>query len=238
MTTHTLQGRTEQELIWWKRRDFVSAAAIWVSTQALGVHAEQRSNVVSQTGDVLVNGKKREPNQSIQVGDSIHTGPGSALVMVMGKEAFQLRANTKITLEGRSDNAVIQTLRIIQGGVVSIWGKGEQRHISTPTMVAGIRGTGVYTEVLENQDSRSYFCTCYGSVTLEAGTDKKFSSTSYHEAFWGEPRAVRGRYLTPAKMLNHADEELEYLAQLVQQKTAWQIAGFKSGSKAYQDTTY
>jgi hypothetical protein len=238
MTNHTLQDRTEQELLWWRRRDFMSAAAIWASSLALGVHAQPRSNVVSQTGDVLVNEKNREPNQSIQVGDSIHTGPGSGLVLVMGKNALQLRANTKITLEGRSDSAIIQTLRIIQGGVVSIWGPGEQRRITTPTMVAGIRGTGVYTEVLENQDNRSYFCTCYGSVALEAGTDKKFSSTSYHEAFWGEPKAVRGRYLTPAKMLNHADEELEYLAQLVQQKTAWQIAGFKSGSKAYQDTTY
>jgi hypothetical protein len=33
--------------------------------------------------------------------------------------------------------------------------------------------------------------------------------------------------LTPANAINHTDEELEYLARLTGQQTAWQIAGHK-----------
>jgi hypothetical protein len=223
-------GYSKSEHLHWSRRDILIAASTWAGAQALSVQAEGRSNIVSQTGDVLVNDKMLAPHQSIRAGDRISTGPGSALIVVMGKDAFQLRANTQVTFEGHADGVIVQTLRIIQGGVVSIWSKGDEpKRITTPTMVAGIRGTGVYTEVFEKQDNRSYFCTCYGSVELTAGTDKKLSSTSYHEAFWAEPQPKKGKYLTPAKMLNHTDSELENLAQWVQQQTAWQITGFKSG---------
>jgi hypothetical protein len=38
-----------------------------------------------------------------------------------------------------------------------VWGKGTTRKIVTPTLTAGIRGTGVYTEVLPDQNRRTYF---------------------------------------------------------------------------------
>ena len=40
-----------------------------------------------------------------------------------------------------------------------------------------------------------------------------------------EPR--NGRSLSPAQALNHTDEEPVFLARLVNQRTAWQIAGRK-----------
>ena len=46
-------------------------------------------------------------------------------------------------------------------------------------------------------------------------------------SFWGEPEARNGRFLTPARAINHTDEELEFLAQLVDQRTAWQVLGRK-----------
>lgn len=39
-----------------------------------------------------------------------------------------------------------------------------------------------------------------------------------------------GRLLTPAGAINHTDDELEFVAGLVQQRTAWQIAG-RTGAK-------
>jgi hypothetical protein len=122
---------------------------------------------------------------------------------------------------------VVSVLRLLTGAVASVWGKGSNRQILTPTLTAGIRGTGVYTEVFEAQNMRSYFCNCYGVVDMGAGPDKVLSSSSYHQAFWGEVEAKDGRFLTPAKAINHTDEELEYLARLVDQRTAWQIMGKK-----------
>jgi hypothetical protein len=62
---------------------------------------------------------------------------------------------------------------------------------------------------------------------MSAGADAVTSRASYHQAFWGEVQPRNGRMLTPAKAINHTDEELEYLARLVNQRTAWQIAGKK-----------
>ena len=64
-------------------------------------------------------------------------------------------------------------------------------------------------------------------VDLEASTERKLVQAQYHDAHWGEPIARNGRLLTPAPQLNHTDEELEYLARLVNQRTAWQITGRK-----------
>jgi len=49
----------------------------------------------------------------------------------------------------------------------------------------------------------------------------------YHQSFWAEPAPRNGRLLTPAGAINHTDEELEFLASLIGQRTAWQIAGRK-----------
>lgn len=232
MTQHHLQNCDEENILWFQRRSFLQSAAVWLGTGgASAVFADAKSNVVSSHGDVLVNGKPLLKGQAIYAGDAVNTGPQSGLVVVMGTSAFQIRPNTKLVFDGNVSTYLISALRLINGAVVSVWGKGKDRSIVTPTLVAGIRGTGVYTEVLEQQDNRSYFCTCYGSVELKAGTDKTISTTEYHEAFWAEPSAKAGKFITPAKMLNHSDEELEYLAKLVDQKTAWQI----SGSKLHQE---
>jgi hypothetical protein len=67
-------------------------------------------------------------------------------------------------------------------------------------------------------------------VQLVAGDDNVLSRSEYHEAFWGEVAPKEGRYLTPAQAINHSDEELEFLAALINQLTAWQISG-KKGTK-------
>ena len=114
--------------------------------------------------------------------------------------------------------------------MVSVWGKGSSRSIVMPTLTAGIRGTGVYAEVFADQDNRSYFCNCYGTVDMESNGEKVLSQSNYHQSFWGEVAPRDGRRLTPANAINHSDEELEFLAGLVDQRTAWQIAG-KRGVK-------
>jgi hypothetical protein len=59
------------------------------------------------------------------------------------------------------------------------------------------------------------------------GRDSTLSQADYHQAFWGEVEPKEGRFLTPAKAINHTDEELEILARLVNQQTAWQRLGKK-----------
>ncbi len=228
MTQHILQGRSEEEVLWFQRRSFVTAAAAWTAMGGYSAaHAQQRSNVVELLGDAQVNGSRLTPQTIIQTGDRLETGPGSNLIFVVGNASFQVRQNSRLTVErGASLNAV-SVLRLLTGAVASVWGKGSNRQIVTPTLTAGIRGTGVYTEVRPQQNFRSYFCNCYGTVDMAAGADRILSRADYHQAFWGEAAPVNGKLLTPAGAINHTDEELEVLARLIEQRTAWQIMGKK-----------
>ncbi len=228
MPQHHLQGRREDEVLWFRRRGFLQAAAGWTSMGGFAsAWAQRRSNIVELRGDAQVNGTRLLPQSFIQTGDAIETGPDSHLVFVIGNSAFQVRRNSRLVVErGASLNAV-GVLRLLTGAVAGVWGKGASRQIVTPTLTAGIRGTGVYTEVFPQQALRSYLCNCYGVVEVGAGPERALSRAEYHQAFWGEPEPRNGRFLTPARAINHTDEELEHLAQLVDQRTAWQVLGRK-----------
>ncbi len=231
MTQHVLQNRTEDEVLWFQRRSFIKAAAAWTAMGGYpAAQAQTRTNVVEMVGDAFVNGVRLRPEQMVQTGDLVETGPGSNLIFVMGNSSFQVRQNSRLLLERGGSISAVGLLRLLTGAVASVWSKGSNRQIITPTLTAGIRGTGVYTEIFANQNGRSYFCNCYGTVALDSGTDKAVSQASYHQAFWGEVEPKAGRYLTKAPAINHTDEELEKLAGLMKQRTAWQISG-KKGTK-------
>jgi hypothetical protein len=187
--------------------------------------AQQRSNVVEFVGDVMLNGQRMRPEQIVQTGDDILTGPASRLVFLIGNAAFHVRQNSRLRVERGSTLNTASLLRLLSGAVVSAFGPGSNRSIVTPTLTAGIRGTGVYTEIMADQGGRTYFCNCYGTVDMESNGNKAVSVSSYHQSFWGEVQPRGGRFLTPAPALNHTDEELEFLARLIGQRTAWQIVG-------------
>jgi hypothetical protein len=215
-------------MLWFQRRSFLQAAAAWTAMGGAALaQAQMRSNIVEISGDATLNGERLTPQHTIQTGDSVATGPNSSLIFVLGSSAFHLRQNTMMTVDRGASLFAVSLLRLISGAVVSVWGKGTKRLIVTPTLTAGIRGTGVYTEIFASQEGRSYLCNCYGEVEVKAGGDQLISRSSYHQSFWGEVAPKGGRMLTPANAINHTDEELEFLANLVGQRTAWQIAGHK-----------
>ncbi len=239
MTQHLLQGRQEKELLWYQRREVLKAAAAWVAMGGLpAALAQQRSNIVQLTGDATINGTRLSPQQQIQTGDEIQTGPGSDLVFVIGNASFQVRQNSRLAVERGNTLNAVSLLRLLTGAVASVWGKGVNRSIVMPTLTAGIRGTGVYSEIFADQGDRNYFCNCYGTVDMNAGNEKQVSQADYHQAFWADATARDGKFLSPARALNHSDEELEFLAGLIAQRTAWQIAGRKGTKDGSGRMTY
>ena len=239
MTQHLLQGRQEKELLWYQRRDVLKAAAAWVALGGLpAAMAQQRSNIVQLTGDATLNGARLSPEQPIQTGDEIQTGPGANLIFVIGNASFQVRQNSRLAVERGNTLNAVSLLRLLTGAVASVWGKGVNRSIVMPTLTAGIRGTGVYAEIFADQGDRNYFCNCYGTVDVGAGNEKRVSQADYHQAFWADATAQDGKFLSPARALNHSDEELEFLAGLIDQRTAWQIAGRKGSRDGSGSMTY
>lgn len=223
-TRHQLEGLHDDNVLWMRRRETLQGAAALLAAGTAGA-AWARGNIVTLIGDARLNGARLSLNDTIQTGDTVETGPGAMLVFTVGNSAFHLRQNTRMSLQrGRTLN-LVSALRLLTGALVSVWGRGERRQIATPTLTIGIRGTGVYTEA--RPDGRTYFCNCYGTVDLSAANTRLTSRADYHQSFWAEPDLPADRRLRPAQAINHTDEELEFLAALVQQRTRWNELGYK-----------
>lgn len=227
---HELVDVQAREVGWMQRRDFLSAAAAFVAAGGAGAaFAQQRSNIVQLVGDALLNGRPLRQQDVVQSGDSLQTGPGALLVFVVGGTAFHVRQNSQLTVERGDSINTISVLRMVTGAVASVWSRGGNRQIVTPTLTAGIRGTGVYTEVQPQNANRTYFCNCYSQVQLVAagGGEQALSNAEYHQSFWVEAQPVESRLMRPARAINHTDEELETLARLVGEVPTWQALGRK-----------
>ena len=61
---------------------------------------------------------------------------------------------------------------------------------------------------------------------MHSGTNTIHSKSVYHQAYWADGRDD-GAALNAAQFINHADEEVEFLARLAGEKTAWQRSGIK-----------
>jgi hypothetical protein len=166
-------------------------------------------------GDVRINGVSAKEGMEVKGGDVITTGAGSEVVFVSGKDAFLIRANSRVVVEGTLGALVISGLRLITGAVLSVFTPGERKTLRTATATIGIRGTAVY---LEAEESRTYICTCYGEAEIISTADpsaREIVRTTHHE----QPRYVMATgapvMLMGAPVVNHTDAEVTMLESLV-----------------------
>lgn len=165
-------------------------------------------------GDVRVNGRAAAVGQLVRAGDIIETGVHSQAVFVVGRDAYLLRAGSRLETVGRE--MLIDALRIVTGKLLSVLGPGARR-IETPSATIGIRGTGIYVEA---EPERTYVCTCYGIADIQANDKpevRETVETKHHD----QPRYVYGKSMPSIKMIdsapviNHTDAELTMLEALV-----------------------
>jgi hypothetical protein len=161
-------------------------------------------------GTVSVGGRPAGVGTAVKLGDRIATGPGSRAVVVVGSDAFLLRADTIIEVAGRG--GVLADLRVSSGKLLSVFAK-KPVAIKASIATLGIRGTGAYVEV---EPASVYFCLCYGEALVEGpGMEPKRVKTTHHEqplllrGDGGAMRADRGPFR------NHSDDELVMLEALV-----------------------
>jgi hypothetical protein len=165
-------------------------------------------------GEVRVNGRPAASGFLIRPGDVIETGARSQAVFVVGRDAYLLRAGSRLETVGRE--MLINTLRVVTGKLLSVLGPGARR-IETPSATIGIRGTGIYVEA---EPDRTYVCTCYGIADIQANDKpevRETVETKHHD----QPRYVYGksmpsiRMIEGAPVINHTDAELAMLEALV-----------------------
>ncbi len=166
-------------------------------------------------GDVRINGKPAARGQRVAPGDVIVTGKDAELVIVVERDAFMVRANSRIEFGPAAARSAVALLRILTGAMLSVFESGQRREIRTGTATIGIRGTGIY---VETETQRTYACTCYGEAVLTPVDDPGAAETvrtKNHD----QPRYIYGKgmpnMLEAAPVINHVDAELYLLEGLV-----------------------
>lgn len=206
----------------WLKRAAAGAAALAAAMgqlrQALALGAVP-PGVYQARGDVRINGKPAQKGVELKPGDVVTTGRDAELVVVVGRDAFLMRANSRVEYAGDAAQLVVSGLRVVTGALLSVFEPGKPKTIRTATATIGIRGTAVYIEI---EEKRTYVCTCYGVADLVPVDDPAAAETvrtKHHD----EPRFIytKGmpRMMEKAPVFNHSDAELTMLESLVGRTT-------------------
>lgn len=166
----------------------------------------------------------------------IETGKSSNIIFIVGKDAFILRENSRLELQG--DDVILKTLRLVSGKLLSVFGqrrRKERLDVKTTVAHIGIRGTGIYVEA---EPDKSYVCTCYGTADLASIEDKLSQETvvtRHHDA----PRYIHaegesGKRIQAAPVINHTDDELELIETLVGRTVPFAFGGDYDASRKNQ----
>ena len=208
------------------RRHFLcSSAALAAGTLLpLGAAAQVTNGIHTLRGEVRVNGRRMDRGAPIRTGDEVATGADGFVLFVLGRDAFMLRERASLRLEPGPEPFLVTGLRLLSGALGAVFGRrsGAGAKIVTPTVTAGIRGTGCYCEA---RPAATYFCTCYGTIGMASTLnprDRISATTTHHDApqvFLARPRD--GQLIVPAGMETHTDAEIGALAGAAGHSTPW-----------------
>lgn len=193
------------------RREFLGAGfALLLVRDALAAGTLEKG-VYRVSGDARINGAPAKPGMDVKSGDVVTTGADSQIIFVVNRDAFLVRSHARLEVGG----AAADVFRIVTGALLSVFQPGGRKTLRAQNATIGIRGTGLYVEILGD---RTYVCTCYGEAEIVPTADPAHAETvrtRHHE----QPRYVLPRgapqMMMKAPVVNHTDAELEMLESLV-----------------------
>lgn len=202
-----------------ERREWLASASLISLQLVLLRHALAlggvEKGVARVKGDARINGVPAKQGMDVKAGDVVTTGADGEIVFVIERDAFLVRASSRVEVQGPKGSLIAAGLRIFTGAVLSVFVPGRPKRVQTSTATIGIRGTGIYVEA---EDARTYVCTCYGEAEIASAQDpsaREVVRTRHHE----QPRYVMAmgspQMLMSAPVINHTDAELTMLESLV-----------------------
>ncbi|MFT4721665.1 MAG: hypothetical protein ACI9SB_002842 [Candidatus Azotimanducaceae bacterium] len=180
----------------------------------------QSTSIFQYAGSFSVNGKASDISSRVGPGDTIETNDSTEVVFVVAKDAFLLRANSRLIINRHTIGGHYE---LQQGKLLSVFAT-RQTEIRTPSAVISIRGTGVY---LESNAALTYLCTCYGETDIATSDNPAINeaiTSKHHDA----PRYVLANTnarerIIPAPFINHDDQELQLIETLVGRSTPYVV---------------
>jgi hypothetical protein len=197
------------------RRRWIAGTAALLMVRDLLASGQLQKGIYRVRGDARLDAIPAKEGMDVKAGQVVTTAAGAELVFVIDRDAFLVRARSRVEVQGAAGALVAAGLRIVTGAVLSVFATGQPKRISTPTATIGIRGTGIY---VESEPAKSYVCTCYGEAEIVPVGDPAHGETvrtTHHE----QPRYVMAKgapqMMMTAPVINHTDAELTFLEGLV-----------------------
>jgi hypothetical protein len=197
-----------------KRREWISAVGALsicsIVSEALA-KGDVPPGIARLDGSATVNGREARVGTPVNLGDRVATAKGSQAVVVVGSDAFLLRSNTVIEVQG--SQGILSNMLVATGQVLSVFSR-KPVAVKAATASIGIRGTGAYIEI---HPGHVYFCLCYGEALVEGPgmANAREVKTTHHES----PLLLRDdggvMKVEPGPFQNHSDAELILLESLV-----------------------
>lgn len=206
-----------------RRRWLQGAAALLLVRDALAAGKIEKG-VYRVRGDARINGTPAREGMDVKPGDAVTTAAGGEIVFVINRDAFLLRANSRVEVgSGAAD-----VFRIVTGALLSVYQPGQAKTLRAQTATFGIRGTALY---VESAADKTYVCTCYGEadlVPVDAPAARETVKTVHHD----QPRYIMAKgapqMILRAPVLNHTDAELVMLESLVGRNVPFNPGSYKS----------
>lgn len=210
------------------RRALVRALLLAGSMKPALLNVVRSAHAMSQTpivpgvqefkGNFRLNGVPGRRGDLVKPGDIATTGPNSSAIIIIGRHAFMLRANSRVEFYPvyfEKEGIVSGVLKVATGAMLSVFGTTNNTTITTPLANLGLRGTGCY---VDSRPERTYACVCYGSADLiSAPTGRLLEkvTTTRHET----PRYIyppgAPKLIATAPVIDHGDAELRLLESIV-----------------------
>jgi hypothetical protein len=169
------------------------------------------------SGVLLVNGVRAEIGTVLNRRDRLQTGDRSeAEIEIQDYAIFHMKENSIVEID---DIFLTAHVTVRKGWFLAVVRKKKEFSLSTPMVTAGVRGTVLFVNVLN--DERMYLCDCNGTVDLTDTTNGRFlkSVTSeYHTAF-DLTRMQNGVALTGAGLRYHHDDDILKMARRFSEET-------------------
>lgn len=181
---------------------------VLVALLAAPAIAAPSGKLVTADGSVRVNGRPAAAGALVKEGDRLSVGRGSrAVVLLSTGAAFRLGPNSELRV---SDLGARTHLTLKKGDILSAVKTGTKYHVTTPKVVAAVRGTVFYMQ--STRVHPSLICICHGKVDVSApGKAKRRVDTDHHKLYAVKPNA---RWI-PLELSGHTDEEAGALVEMI-----------------------
>jgi hypothetical protein len=188
--------------------------------------AQLRPEVTYLEGYVRINGEEARLGQTVPIDSKVRTGAESYCSIRFGnKNIFRIEPRTLTRISISKDDSKID---ITRGSIDAVFDRlkslsgREDFRISTPSAIAGVRGTVFYIKVEDPQTT--YVCTCHGTLHQHVADEPPESGrevTSYHHKAYRYIRTEEETRVEDASLEYHDDEAMDGIAEQIGVEIPW-----------------